>query len=128
MRLLKLVFILPLLFISSCQNQAELTEITIINPEEMKVLLKENEVQLVDVRTVEEFNKHFIQGAENIVFDDNFDIKLDHLDKEKPVVVYCKKGGRSGRCAKVLQQKGFKKIYDLKGGLSQWIKEGNEVE
>ena len=128
MRLLKLVFILPLLFISSCQNQAELTEITIINPEEMKVLLKENEVQLVDVRSVEEFNKHFIQGAENIVFDDNFDIKLDHLDKEKPVVVYCKKGGRSGRCAKVLQQKGFKKIYDLKGGLSQWIKEGNEVE
>ena len=128
MRILKLVFILPLLFISSCQNQAELTEITIINPEEMKVLLKENEVQLVDVRTVEEFNKHFIQGAENIVFDDNFDIKLDHLDKEKPVVVYCKKGGRSGRCAKVLQQKGFKKIYDLKGGLSQWIKEGNDVE
>lgn len=103
-------------------------EITRINPDEMKVLLEEEEVQLVDVRTVQEFNEHYIEGAENIVFDDNFDLKLDSLDKEKPVVVYCRKGRRSAKCAEILQKKGFKKIYDLKGGITQWMKEGNNVK
>ena len=125
---IKFILILTLSVLSSCQKQSDLAEITLINPEEMKTLLLDKDVQLVDVRSVKEFNEHYIQGAENIVFDENFDIKLDNLDKEKPVVVYCKKGGRSARCAKVLQERGFKKIYDLEGGLTQWIKEGNEVQ
>ncbi len=116
MKSIKIIVIATLALLASCQK-SNLSEITLINSEEMKGLLEEQEVQLVDVRTVKEFNEHYIEGAENIVFDDNFDLKLDSLDKEKPVVVYCRKGGRSAKCAEILQQKGFKKIYDLKGGM-----------
>jgi len=127
MKSLKVIVIAALAVLASCQK-SNLPEITLINPEEMKLLLEEEEVQLVDVRTVKEFNEHYIEGAENIVFDDNFDLKLDSLDKEKPVVVYCRKGRRSAKCAEILQKKGFKKIYDLKGGITQWMKDGNAVE
>ncbi|RRO25177.1 rhodanese-like domain-containing protein [Flavobacteriaceae bacterium 14752] len=99
-----------------------------IDSQEMKTLLKNDEVQLVDVRTVKEFNENYIEGAENIVFDDNFDQKLEGLQKDKPVIVYCRSGRRSAKCADILAKRGFKKIYDLKGGITQWMKEGNEIE
>ena len=45
---------------------------------------------------------------------------IQKLDKSKPVVLYCKGGGRSAKCAKKLKDAGFEKIYDLEGGLSKW--------
>jgi rhodanese-related sulfurtransferase len=127
MNSIKIILVICVTFFVSCQKSNQ-PQITLINPEEMKTLLEEEEVQLVDVRTVKEFNEHYIPGAENIVFDDNFELKLDNLDKEKPIVVYCRKGRRSTKCAEILQEKGFKKIYNLKGGITQWMKEGNAVE
>ena len=52
--------------------------------------------------------------------DENFDEKIESVDKSKPVIVYCKSGGRSAKCALKLAEKGFEKIYDLEGGFSQW--------
>lgn len=43
----------------------------------------------------------------------------ESLDKEEPVYVYCKSGGRSNRAAKLLQKAGFKTI-DMKGGITAW--------
>ena len=40
------------------------------------------------------------------------------------VYVYCKVGGRSASAARTMEDMGFKKIYDLKGGILQWEKEG----
>ena len=42
------------------------------------------------------------------------------LDKEKPIAVYCKSGGRSGGASKLLLELGFKEIYDLEGGILNW--------
>ena len=124
--------ILVLIFIIfsaiGCSKQNKQSEIILVNPEEMQSLLENEEVQLVDVRTVKEFNEHYIKDAENIVFDEDFENKLGNLDKNKPIVVYCRKGGRSAKCAKIMQDKGFTKIYDLEGGITQWMKEGNRVE
>ena len=49
------------------------------------------------------------------------------LDKKKPVILYCKGGTRSAKCAKKLKDAGFEKIYDLDGGLSRW-QHTNEVD
>jgi thioredoxin len=79
------------------------------------------EVQLVDVRTPEEFNGGYIKGAVNMNFNaDDFAANIERLDKEKPVMVYCKAGGRSARAAEQLKKAGFKKIYDLDGGIMAW--------
>jgi rhodanese-related sulfurtransferase len=123
---LGLIFIV--LLAMACQNKPKYDSITLIDSQEMLEILQTEDVQLVDVRTVKEFNEHYIKGAENIVFDDNFDQKLEGLQKDKPIIVYCRSGRRSARCAEILAQKGFKKIYDLKGGITQWMKEDLEVE
>ncbi len=128
MKQFKLGFILILLLSIGCKEKAKYSNITMIDGEEMKAMLKNDEVQLVDVRTVKEFNENYIEGAHNIVFDNNFDQKISNLKKDKPIIVYCRSGGRSAKCAKILEEKGFSKIYDLKGGITQWKKDGFEVE
>jgi rhodanese-related sulfurtransferase len=128
MKHIKYILFVVTFIIIGCESKPKYENIIMVDSEEMKALLNEEEVQLVDVRTVEEFSEHYIPGAENIVFDDNFDLKLDNLNKEKPVVVYCRKGRRSKKCAEILSEKGFVKIYDLKGGITQWMKEGHAVK
>ena len=79
------------------------------------------DIQLLDVRTKKEFDGGHIKGAaHHHIYDKDFKEQLRYLDKEKPVYVYCKSGGRSEEAALELKEMGFKKIYDLKGGISSW--------
>jgi phage shock protein E len=81
-----------------------------------------NEI-LLDVRTPAEVSKGSIKDAKVIDFQQpNFEKELDKLDKTKPIYVYCAVGGRSGKTAKVLVQKGFKEVYNLEGGYNAWKK------
>lgn len=106
--------------IFGCSEQKE-GEITLVSTEEMKTLLELEDVQLVDVRTKAEYNLGNLVNSQNIDFNSpTFNDDIAGLDKEKPVILYCKKGGRSAKCAKKMQKAGFKKIYDLKGGFSKW--------
>ena len=126
----KIVFILmvaSVLFCYSCKNQSE-GEIKVISTSEMQSLLKMDEVQLVDVRTPEEFAEGYIENAQNIdISSSTFDEDILKLDKEKPVIVYCHSGRRSADCSEKMKSAGFKKIYDLEGGISQWKHEGLPV-
>ena len=77
--------------------------------------------QLIDVRTPEEFSGGSIEGSLNIDFySEGFHGQLKSLDKGRPVFIYCKSGGRSGKTYKVLKDMGVGKVYDLKGGYSGW--------
>lgn len=84
-----------------------------------------SELQLVDVRTPEEYAQGHIQGAENInFFDEDFEQQLEQkLDKEQPVYIYCRSGNRSSKAAARMEALGFKAIYDLEGGYMNWPKE-----
>ncbi|WP_158548330.1 rhodanese-like domain-containing protein [Marixanthomonas ophiurae] len=85
--------------------------------------------QLVDVRTTEEFGVSHLKDAQNIcVTDADFQEKIKDLDKTKPVYVYCRSGGRSARAAKILEENGFTKVYDLQGGITSWDEQGLETE
>ena len=96
--------------------------IEVIAPKAMyDVLLKDPSAQLVDVRTKDEFAVSHLKDAQNIcVTDTDFKQKVAHLDKDKPVYVYCKKGGRSAQASKILKELGFTKIFDLQGGITNW--------
>jgi thioredoxin 1 len=77
--------------------------------------------QLVDVRTRGEFAKNRMPNAMNADYNSaEFEELLSHLDKNKPTFVYCFSGGRSTSAADIMQQKGFREVYELKGGLMQW--------
>ena len=94
----------------------------------MQAFLKLDDVQIIDVRTPEEYKTGFIKGAQNIDFySSTFEDDINKLDKSKPVILYCKYGGRSSKCAKKLLNYGFVKIYDLKDGVSKWKHNGLEL-
>ena len=113
----------------SCKEKSTTPRVEIITVQEMKEVLQEESVQLIDVRTRNEYATNHIKNAKNIVYQgDDWEEQVASLDKEKPVYVYCKKGGRSAKCASLLEQAGFEKVYDLNGGISQWMAEGNEVD
>jgi len=76
---------------------------------------------LLDVRTPEEFSKEYIEGA--LLADwnsDDFQRRIDAIDKNAPVFVYCLSGGRSSSAAKKMRNDGFKEVYELDGGIMQW--------
>lgn len=119
-RLLFLVTVVTALFLTSCKNDIE-GEIKLVTPEEMQTLMELEDVQLVDVRTAQERVNGFIKNSQNIDFNSpTFDKDIEKLDKSKPVILYCHSGGRSQKCAEKLKDAGFVKIYDLKGGITQW--------
>ena len=83
--------------------------------------LKED-AQLLDVRTASEFNNGHIEGSKNIPFN-AIDQKIDGLDKNKPVIVYCAMGGRSNIAASKLKSKGFKVVNAVGiGSMRKYLK------
>lgn len=107
-----------MLFGASLLTQAQQdTAIHILEVTTFKDSIAQPKVQLVDVRTPEEFEAGHIENALNIdFFSEHFSANFEKLDKDKPVYIYCKSGNRSGKAAIKLEELGFKKIYDLKGG------------
>jgi rhodanese-related sulfurtransferase len=65
-----------------------------------------------------------IKGAVNIPIDE-LEKRLDELKRYKnfEIIVYCKSGTRSKRASEILVKNGFKRVYNLSGGIIQWKKE-----
>jgi rhodanese-related sulfurtransferase len=134
MKKILLLSTLVLLFaFQSCKDYSKEVaakgEIELISPQQVyDAIYSEDTVQLVDVRTPREFKESHLKGAKNIcVTSDDFNEKVKTLDKNKPVFVYCKKGGRSANAAKQLKEMGFTKIYDMDGGILLWKEHDLEV-
>lgn len=122
----KVLFLLSALLFISCQ-QKQTTEIVqestieVLTADVFAEHIKGEKVQLLDVRTKKEFEAGHIKGAgHHHIYDKDFKEQLGYLDKDKPVYVYCKSGGRSAEAALELKEMGFKKIYDFRGGISAW--------
>ncbi len=85
--------------------------------------------QILDVRTASEFGGGHLVGAKNInVKEPDFEQKIQILDKNQPVFVYCLSGGRSKTAHEILQKNGFENIVELEGGYLKWSSENKPVE
>jgi phage shock protein E len=71
--------------------------------------------QVVDVRSPEEFRDGFYPGAVNIPVND-LPRRMGELKKDRPVVLYCASGARSGMAARMLKQAGYAEVLNA-GGL-----------
>jgi len=92
------------------------------------VIRTEPNLQLVDVRTPEEFQSGHLENALLIDFyAPNFQDRLTTLNRDQPIAVYCAVGQRSEQVYHLLQEKGFKEVYHLKGGLQDWKLENKPV-
>jgi rhodanese-related sulfurtransferase len=92
-----------------------------VDNQKFTTLMNEPNTVILDVRTREEYKDGHIPHATLINFhDQNFSQELDSLDKSKTYLVYCAAGGRSSQASTLLTQKGFKNVYNLEHGFSQW--------
>lgn len=112
-------FVLTLFFIS-CGNSQEIESITTA---ELKEVLSNDKIQLLDVRTAAEIKDGAIETAIFVDFySDNFTSEvLAKLNKNKPVYIYCRSGNRSMKASILLQEKGYK-VLNVSGGFAQWKK------
>ena len=77
---------------------------------------------LIDVRTSQEYQAGHLDNAVNMDWlGGDFAKNIQGLDREKPVYVYCQKGGRSAKAASLLDSLGFKKVVDLEGGYNAFM-------
>ena len=125
-----LIHLFIITLILGCNGtQAQKGKVYRVSNEEFATLMESDEVQLIDVRTPNEFKAGHIEGATLFnIMEKSFIENLKSLDKTKPVLVYCAVGGRSYKASRLLKNEGFSKIYDLKDGIKGWVKEGYKVK
>jgi hydroxyacylglutathione hydrolase len=81
---------------------------------------------VVDVRESWEYQRGHIPGALLMPLG-QLSARLHELDPEKPVAVICATGNRSQSASALLGQKGFKSVYNVVGGTSEWARSGFEI-
>jgi rhodanese-related sulfurtransferase len=82
---------------------------------------------LLDTRTPSEYNVSHIAGATLVDYGKFNEKVAKKWDREKVIVVYCTVGYRSERIGEQLKKLGFTKVYNLYGGIFEWVNEGYEV-
>lgn len=117
--------------IASLAGKLTGTKVVDIGPHEAAGKLGEFAV-LIDVRGKSEYNDELGHLSNSILLtiDESFTSGLSNFSEKAamPVLFICRSGGRSARAARLAQQHGFKKAYNLEGGMLAWNKEGLPTE
>jgi thioredoxin len=120
--ILTIITISSTILFFSCNSKNEETN---LSPNQFKNKIKEMpSAPLIDVRTPDEFSKGHLPNAQNIDWNgDDFDKQVTTINKSTPIFVYCLSGGRSSSAAAKMRNDGFKKVYELDGGIMKWRSE-----
>jgi rhodanese-related sulfurtransferase len=95
-------------------------------PREVAELLARGEVQLIDVRQRHEHEAGRIVGGQLIELAD-VPAHAHSIDRQRPVVLYCRSGARSAIATAALRQAGFQ-AQNMAGGLLEWAAAGLPIE
>ena len=100
-----------------------------LSPADFETAVADTLVQLVDVRTPEEFAGTHIPRAVNmdVQAEDFLPNATGSLDPDRPVAVYCRGGRRSADAARKLVKAGFGNVLNLDGGITAWTEAGKTV-
>lgn len=117
-KIISLLLILVSVLLVGCTSSNVIENISV---DELREILDED-YTFLDVRTIEEYNEFHIDEFSNLDYyqfsKDNS--MLDPLDKDKPIVLICRSGNRSSEAAKILEELGFSKIFNVTGGMNTW--------
>ena len=123
--MLRFVFF-SLLFVYSCQifESKGINEIS----DSQFTEIQDTDYILVDVRTLEEYDSGHIQDAIHIDFySESFQKEILSLDKSSSIILYCRTQNRSTKTANYLKENGYKEITVIAGGITSWVKNGNDL-
>ena len=120
------IAILSLFLIFSCDYLSP-KDINYISDSDL-IEMQEIDYILLDVRTPDEFSSGYIKNAINLDFySETFQNDILSIDKNSPIVLYCRTNNRSTKTANILKENGFKEISVLEGGITDWVKNGNDI-
>lgn len=122
------VLVLGLFFSSSSGCAQQPAQGMIIQAGEFKEKLEKDSGIVLDVRTQGEFNNGHVAGALLLdIMKPDFGDQIKKLDKEKTYYVYCRSGNRSTKATALMNELGFKKVYNVKDGIDNILKSGVPV-
>lgn len=100
-----------------------------ISPTEASRMMSHEEPLLLDVREINEYREGHLRDAKHIPLG-QLGGKIDQLKswKDKPVIIYCRTGNRSGVACNLLAKQGFTRLYNLAGGIMAWTHDGLPVK
>ena len=118
-----------------CVNQVQLPAYVLasngylnVNVSEAKQMIETNpSLVILDVRTLEEYNEGHIENAVLIPVSE-LESRLDELDIEDEILVYCRSGVRSATASQILVDNGFTGVYNMLGGITAWKNAGYWIE
>jgi rhodanese-related sulfurtransferase len=93
-----------------------------LSPDEVRKLLDEGAVDLIDVREPYEHEAGRIEGARHVEIP-ALTAAAATMDSERPVVFYCRSGARSAMTTQAFRASGFE-AFNLTGGLLAWVAKG----
>jgi phage shock protein E len=110
------------LLLAGCSSSPSAIDLSVT---EFSAKTAESGVVTLDVRTPGEFAEGYIEGARLIDFQSgNFENEIATLDKNATYAVYCRSGNRSGQAVKVMQDAGFANVFNMNGGVIEWVNAG----
>ena len=103
--------------------------VTLVSPDDAHALVESGDVEVLDVRTPEEYAEGHLEGATNIDFyASDFADQIAELDRDQEYVVYCRSGNRSSQATALMAEQGFAAVNDVDGGIVAWEAAGLPVE
>jgi rhodanese-related sulfurtransferase len=95
-------------------------------PQQVAELIRDGGVQLIDVRTDGEVQAGRIDGGRHIELMD-LQGQVESIDRGRPVIFYCRSGGRSAMATEAFRGAGFD-AYNMSGGLLEWVRQGLPID
>jgi hydroxyacylglutathione hydrolase/adenylyltransferase/sulfurtransferase len=92
------------------------------SPRQVAELIDRDDVQLIDVRTAAEVQAGRIERSRHVELME-LRGELDSIDRDRPVIFYCRTGARSAMATQAFRGVGFD-AYNMSGGLVEWVAEG----
>lgn len=126
-----------LLCLSTCAQEKDFDEklkilykntVPLIKPQQLvSELNRDSSLVVLDCRESQEYETSHIQKAKNVGFN-NFTLKsVQDIPKDRMIIVYCSAGYRSERIGEKLQKVGYTRVYNLYGGIFEWVNQDYPV-
>ena len=134
-----MIFVILALALTACTGQPDRpraganqqVEVTQLGPNvdvaTVNGLLGRDDVVILDVREQSEYDAGHIPGVTLIPLND-VPNRLNDIPKDKPVIVTCRSGNRSGQATDFLRQQGYTNVHNMTGGINAWQQAGYAVE
>jgi rhodanese-related sulfurtransferase len=126
-----LVVSITIAFASQDFNSNPNTRSNIMNitPSDAYALIRNSSnLVIIDVRTPQEYQSGRLDEAINLdYYSHGFLNNLTSLDKNSTYLIYCRRGIRGGLALGIMRDLGFKEVYNIAGGLTQWAQEGRPM-